>query len=104
MKVRDEEIFGSVVTVEPYEHFSRCGCRGERFPLRIKSWLADAGCGKHTGSVPSAGSGPLIVDGAPTWWLDSMPYGGVKDSGEGREGVRYAIDEMTEKHLLAMAL
>ena len=46
----------------------------------------------------------MIVDGAPTWWLDSMPYGGVKDSGEGREGVRYAIDEMTEKHLLAMAL
>ncbi|MHB2008323.1 MAG: aldehyde dehydrogenase family protein [Acidobacteriaceae bacterium] len=45
--------------------------------------------------------GALIVGDAPTRRLDAMPYGGVKDSGEGRDGVRYAIDEMTERRLLA---
>jgi acyl-CoA reductase-like NAD-dependent aldehyde dehydrogenase len=48
--------------------------------------------------------GALIVGDAPTWRLDSMPYGGAKDSGEGREGVRYAMQEMTELRLLVMAI
>jgi acyl-CoA reductase-like NAD-dependent aldehyde dehydrogenase len=40
----------------------------------------------------------------PTWRLDPMPYGGVKQSGFGREGVRYAIEEMTEPKLMVINL
>jgi acyl-CoA reductase-like NAD-dependent aldehyde dehydrogenase len=40
----------------------------------------------------------------PTWRLDPMPYGGVKNSGTGREGVRYAIEEMTEPKLMVINL
>jgi acyl-CoA reductase-like NAD-dependent aldehyde dehydrogenase len=40
----------------------------------------------------------------PSFRVDSMPYGGVKNSGFGREGVRYAIEEMTERKLLAVNL
>jgi acyl-CoA reductase-like NAD-dependent aldehyde dehydrogenase len=40
----------------------------------------------------------------PTFRIDHMPYGGVKDSGLGREGLKYAIEEMTEPRLLAMNL
>ena len=47
--------------------------------------------------------GALIVGDTPTWRLDPMPYGGVKDSGLGREGIRWAIDEMTEPRMLVMA-
>ena len=46
--------------------------------------------------------GGIIVNDIPSWRVDQMPYGGVKDSGQGREGVRYAIEEMTEPRLLVI--
>jgi acyl-CoA reductase-like NAD-dependent aldehyde dehydrogenase len=46
----------------------------------------------------------VVVGDVPTFRMDHMPYGGVKDSGLGREGVRYAIEEMTERKLLAVNL
>jgi acyl-CoA reductase-like NAD-dependent aldehyde dehydrogenase len=46
--------------------------------------------------------GGVIANYYPTFRVDNMPYGGVKDSGFGREGVRYAIQEMTEPKLLVM--
>jgi len=42
------------------------------------------------------------VNDVPTFRIDHMPYGGVKDSGFGREGVRYAVEEMTEMRLLGL--
>ena len=47
--------------------------------------------------------GGVIVNDVPTWRTDSMPYGGVKDSGIGREGLRWSIEDMTELRLLAFA-
>jgi acyl-CoA reductase-like NAD-dependent aldehyde dehydrogenase len=44
----------------------------------------------------------VIVNDVPTWRVDHMPYGGVKDSGLGREGPRYTIEEMTEPRLLVI--
>ena len=46
--------------------------------------------------------GGVIANDYPTFRVDNMPYGGVKDSGFGREGVRYAIQEMTEPKLLVL--
>ena len=48
--------------------------------------------------------GGVIVDDVPTWRIDPMPYGGVKHSGFGREGLKYAIEEMTEPKLLVLNL
>lgn len=47
--------------------------------------------------------GGIVVNDVPTWRVDQMPYGGVKDSGLGREGLRYSIEDMTEPRLLAFA-
>jgi len=44
----------------------------------------------------------VIVNDVPTWRIDHMPYGGVKDSGVGRKGPRYTIEEMTEPKLLVI--
>ena len=46
----------------------------------------------------------MIVNDVPSFRADNMPYGGVKDSGVGREGVRYAMEEMTEPKLLVLNL
>ena len=46
--------------------------------------------------------GGLIVNDIPTYRIDQMPYGGAKDSGWGREGIKYAIEEMTEPRLMVI--
>jgi len=48
--------------------------------------------------------GGVLAGEVPTFRIDHMPYGGVKESGMGREGLRYAIEEMTERKLLVMNL
>jgi acyl-CoA reductase-like NAD-dependent aldehyde dehydrogenase len=48
--------------------------------------------------------GGVIANEYPTFRVDNMPYGGIKDSGFGREGVKYTIQEMTEPKLLALHL
>jgi glyceraldehyde-3-phosphate dehydrogenase (NADP+) len=47
--------------------------------------------------------GGVIVNDVPTYRIDHMPYGGVKDSGLGREGLRYAMDDMTEIRIMVLA-
>jgi acyl-CoA reductase-like NAD-dependent aldehyde dehydrogenase len=104
MKVSDEEIFGPVITVEAYEEFADAiaAVNASRYGLQAGLLTRDAGLIQETYRALQVGA--LIVGDTPTWRLDSMPYGGVKDSGEGREGVRYAMEEMTEPRLLVMAL
>ena len=46
--------------------------------------------------------GGVIINDVPSWRVDNMPYGGVKDSGLGREGIRFAIEDMTEIRLLVI--
>jgi len=46
--------------------------------------------------------GAVVAGDVPSFRIDHMPYGGIKDSGVGREGLRYAIEEMTEPKLLVM--
>ncbi len=48
------------------------------------------------------GVGGVVIGDVPSWRVDHMPYGGVKDSGLGREGIRFAIEDMTEIRLLVV--
>jgi acyl-CoA reductase-like NAD-dependent aldehyde dehydrogenase len=48
--------------------------------------------------------GGVIVNDFPNYRMDHMPYGGIKDSGLGREGIKYAIEEMTESKLMVLNL
>ncbi len=99
-----EEAFAPVLFVNPYEEFhealhavnqSRYGLQAAVF---TKSWerMAEAWQTLEVGAV--------VINQASAWRADHMPYGGVKDSGTGREGVRYAIEEMTEPRMMIAQL
>jgi acyl-CoA reductase-like NAD-dependent aldehyde dehydrogenase len=102
MKVRDEEVFGPVVTVEPYEDFEEALAAVNHSKYGLQAGLMTRDSGRILTAYRELEVGTLIVGDTPTWRLDSMPYGGVKDSGLGREGVRAAIEEMTEPRMLVM--
>jgi acyl-CoA reductase-like NAD-dependent aldehyde dehydrogenase len=103
MKVRDEEVFGPVVVIEPYEDFEQALADVNRSRFGLQTGLLTRDAGRILTAFRELEVGALIVGDTPTWRLDPMPYGGVKESGLGREGIRSAIEEMTEPRMLVMA-
>ncbi len=97
-----EEAFGPVVIIESFDDFGDAidAVNSSRYGLQA---------GIFTKSMDNAllafrdmDVGGLIVNDIPSYRTDSMPYGGIKDSGLGREGIKYAIDEMMEQKLMVM--
>jgi acyl-CoA reductase-like NAD-dependent aldehyde dehydrogenase len=104
MKVNCEEVFAPVKTVEPYDDFADALGRINASPYGLQAGLFTNDARLIFRAYDALEVGGLIVGDVPTFRIDHMPYGGVKDSGLGREGLRYAIEEMTEPRLLAMNL
>jgi acyl-CoA reductase-like NAD-dependent aldehyde dehydrogenase len=103
MKVRDEEVFGPLLVIEPYEDFEEALAAVNHSRYGLQAGLLTRDAGRILTAFRELEVGALIVGDTPAWRLDPMPYGGVKDSGLGREGVRSAIEEMTEPRMLVMA-
>lgn len=102
MKVREEEIFGPVIAIEPYDDFEQALADVNRSRFGLQAGLLTRDAGRILTAFRELEIGALIVGDTPTWRLDPMPYGGVKESGLGREGLRSAIEEMTEPRMLVM--
>ncbi len=103
MKVRDEEVFGPVLLIEPYDDYEDALEAVNHSKYGLQAGLLTRDAGRILTAFRELEVGALIVGDTPSWRLDPMPYGGVKDSGLGREGVRSAIEEMTEPRMLVMA-
>lgn len=103
MKIRDEEVFGPVVIVEPYADFEEALAEVNHSRFGLQAGLLTRDAGRILTAYRELEVGALIVGDTPAWRLDPMPYGGVKDSGLGREGIRSAIEEMTEPRMLVMS-
>jgi len=104
MKVVCEEVFGPLVTVQPFRDL-------EAVIGRISASRFGLHCGVFTRSLETAlhcarsiRTGGVIINGTSTWRTDQLPYGGIKDSGQGREGPRYSIRDMTEERLVVFNL
>src|ERR1700751_3200597 len=104
MKVNCQEIFGPVVTVEPYHNFDEALRRINNSNYGLQAGLFTRDVKLLFQAFDELEVGGLIAGDIPSFRIDQMPYGGVKDSGLGREGLRYAIEEMTEPKLLVMNL
>ena len=99
-----EEVFAPLVAINSYDDFgealrlvnaSRFGLQAGIFTPRLDRALQ---------AYSELCVGGVMINQVPTFRVENMPYGGVKDSGTGREGVRYAMDEMTELRSLIVRL
>lgn len=102
MRVVNEETFAPIVSIIPYEHLdeaigyvndSDLGLNAGIFTMNIEDAL-------HAADEIEAGA--VIINDIPTFRTDNMPYGGVKQSGYGREGIKYAVEEMSEMKFITI--
>ena len=104
MKVNCREIFAPVVTVEPYDDFDKAIRQVNNSAYGLQAGIFTRDAKLMFTAYEELEVGGLIAGDVPSFRIDHMPYGGIKDSGLGREGLRYAIEEMTEPKLLVMNL
>jgi glyceraldehyde-3-phosphate dehydrogenase (NADP+) len=99
-KIRDREVFGPVATVEPFDTLEDAIARVNDSPYGLQASVFTRDVGRILAAFETLEVGAVIVNDTPSLRIDNYPYGGVKASGFGREGVRYAIEEMTEPRVL----
>ncbi len=104
MKVCSEEVFGPVCVVNSYESLDEAIAlaNGTRFGLQAGIFTADIRAAMRAAHKLEFGG--VTVNEAPTFRADQMPYGGVKDSGNTREGPPYAVRELTEQRVVVIDL
>jgi len=102
MRVNCEEIFAPVTTVRRYDNLDAAIDMVNDSPYGLQAGIFTNDMRSILHAFERIEVGGLIVNDVPGFRVDHAPYGGVKQSGQGREGVRYAIDEMTELKLLVL--
>ena len=103
MKVRQEEIFGPVVTLETYTDFDDAIKRVNETRYGLQAGVFTKDIDRIFTAHRDIVVGGVIVNDISAFRADQMPYGGSKDSGVGREGLRYAMEEMTEERILVLS-
>jgi glyceraldehyde-3-phosphate dehydrogenase (NADP+) len=103
MKVCREEIFGPVVTMAPYQTFEQALAmvNDSRFGLQAGVFTNDINRAFEAHRTLEVGG--VIINDMSAFRADQMPYGGSKDSGFGREGLRFAMEEMTEPRIMVLS-
>jgi len=100
--VHRREVFGPVACIEPFDDFDDALARVNDSDFGLQAGVFTASIARAMRAWDRLEVGGVIVGDVPSVRVDNMPYGGVKQSGLGREGVRYAIEDMTELRLLVI--
>jgi acyl-CoA reductase-like NAD-dependent aldehyde dehydrogenase len=103
MRVCRDEIFGPVAVVEAVDSFedALAACNRSRFGLQAGIFTNDVG--RALSAFRTLRYGAVLINDTPMLRVDNYPYGGMKDSGLGREGVRFAVEEFSEPKVLILA-
>jgi len=104
LKVSCQEVFGPVVTIGRYRDFEAAVRMADDTPYGLQAGVFTHDIRRVRHAVENLNVGGLVVNDSPTTRIDSMPYGGVRESGIGREGPRYAMHEMSEPRLVLFNL
>jgi acyl-CoA reductase-like NAD-dependent aldehyde dehydrogenase len=102
MSVVCDEIFGPAMTIQPYEDIAPIFRAISDSPYGLQCGIFTKSLELAMTAYRSVRTGGVIINGTSRWRSDQMPYGGVKDSGIGREGPKFSIRDMTEERLLVM--
>ncbi|MEH7457360.1 aldehyde dehydrogenase family protein [Bacillus sp. JJ1127] len=102
VSVQCQEVFGPVMTVNTFQTFEEAleMVNNSRYGLQAGVFTTDLT--KAMRAIDELEVGGVMINDIPTFRVDHMPYGGVKESGTGREGIKYAIEEMTEMKLVCI--
>ena len=102
MRVNREEIFAPVISVTPYDNFTDAIRIANTGDYGLQVGIFTQNMNRALRAFEEMEVGGVIINDISTFRTDQMPYGGVKGSGTGREGPRYAIEEMTELKLMVI--
>jgi acyl-CoA reductase-like NAD-dependent aldehyde dehydrogenase len=102
MRVAAEEIFAPVATVERFSDFREAVDLANNTKYGLQAGVFTNNLANMQYAAETLEYGGVIVNDVPTFRVDNMPYGGTKDSGFGREGIRYAMEEMSEIRLVVL--
>jgi acyl-CoA reductase-like NAD-dependent aldehyde dehydrogenase len=99
-----QEAFGPVVAIYPYENLDDAIAQANATPYGLQAGVFTRDLQRAFQAARRLDVGGVMINDIPMFRADHMPYGGVKESGTGREGPRYAIEEMTEPKLICWKL
>jgi aldehyde dehydrogenase (NAD+) len=102
MKVRCEEIFGPVATITPYETFEEALAEVNNSKFGLQAGVFTNDLNRAFLAHRTLDVGGVIINDVSAFRADQMPYGGSKESGFGREGLRFAMEEMTEPRIMVL--
>jgi acyl-CoA reductase-like NAD-dependent aldehyde dehydrogenase len=103
MKVRCEEVFGPVCTISPYETFEEALAEVNDSKYGLQAGVFTNDINRAFDAHRTLEVGGVIVNDVSAFRADQMPYGGSKESGFGREGLRFAMEEMTEPRIMVLS-
>lgn len=104
MKVSCAEVFGPVVIVETYDNFEEAINMVNAGPFGLQAGVFTNDANLLFRAFEKLNVGGVIANDVSSYRADDMPYGGMKDSGTGREGAQYAIEAMTDRKVLVLSL
>jgi acyl-CoA reductase-like NAD-dependent aldehyde dehydrogenase len=104
MKVSCQEVFGPLCTVSPYDSYEEAFELANATEYGLQAGIFTASLKTALAAAAALEFGGVTVNEAPTFRADQMPYGGVKESGNTKEGPHYAVREMTDERLVVLAL
>lgn len=102
MRVNREEVFGPVISVTPYDDFDEALRIANSSEYGLQVGIFTQNLNRAMKAFSEMHVGGVMVNDIPTFRADHMPYGGAKGSGLGREGPRFAIEEMSELRLMVI--
>ncbi|WP_423410751.1 aldehyde dehydrogenase family protein [Heyndrickxia sp. MSNUG] len=103
-KISCEEVFAPVVHINTFREFDEAIAKVNDSQFGLQAGVYTKDLNKAFKATKSLHVGGVMINDIPTFRVDHMPYGGVKMSGTGREGIKYAIEEMTELKLVSFKL
>ena len=101
-KINRLEAFGPVTLLAPFDGFDAALASVNDSAYGLQAGVFTDSLGHATRAWDGLDVGGVVVNDIPSFRVDNMPYGGVKRSGLGREGIRYAIEDMTERRLMVL--